>query len=230
MEEISQVLREDLNFLESESLLTEINLLSNTNNAKNYMAANIYAKEYAIYGFNEEMLITDIQTSLKNLNKIVEYIGQKEIDVFVDDLLFREFVEDIKFQEDILLVQASNTIVQPHPRPDSLITAGKKKEWKRDSSIAKESLLNSDYKCEIDNTHVTFISLVTNQNYVEAHHLIPINRQDDFEYSIDVPGNIISLCPNCHREVHHAITKNKKEIITSLYHKRSPLLEDFGLL
>lgn len=34
MEEISQVLREDLNFLESESLLTEINLLSNTNNAK----------------------------------------------------------------------------------------------------------------------------------------------------------------------------------------------------
>ena len=36
---------------------------------------------------------------------------------------------------------------------------------------------------------------------MEAHHLIPMEFQDDFEHSIDVPENIISLCPTDMPEV-----------------------------
>ena len=34
-----------------------------------------------------------------------------------------------------------------------------------------------------------------------------------FEYSLDVTGNIISLCPNCHRLFHHAKTEEKNKVI-----------------
>ncbi|WP_414630863.1 HNH endonuclease [Alteromonas australica] len=59
---------------------------------------------------------------------------------------------------------------------------------------------------------------------MEAHHLIPMEFQDDFEHSIDVPENIISLCPTCHRLFHHASDCEKKEIIEKFFDKRSAAL------
>lgn len=83
--------------------------------------------------------------------------------------------------------------------------------------------------CEVDINHLTFLSPITRRNFVEAHHLIPISSQEKFEYSLDVPGNIISLCPNCHREIHHGKIFNKKEMIQLLYNKRNESLKLFGI-
>ncbi|MCE0554185.1 restriction endonuclease [Bacillus thuringiensis] len=35
--------------------------------------------------------------------------------------------------------------------------------------------------------------------------------QHDFENSLDVVGNIVSICPNCHRLIHYGRDKDKKK-------------------
>jgi 5-methylcytosine-specific restriction protein A len=64
---------------------------------------------------------------------------------------------------------------------------------------------------------------------MEAHHLIPMSIQKDFTNSLDVPGNIISVCPNCHRKLHYACLEDKEGMINILYEKRKKGLERFGI-
>ena len=58
---------------------------------------------------------------------------------------------------------------------------------------------------------------------MEAHHLIPMSKQNLFEYSIDIEENIVSLCSHCHNEIHYG--ENAKELIKKLYYKRKDLLQ-----
>jgi 5-methylcytosine-specific restriction protein A len=44
---------------------------------------------------------------------------------------------------------------------------------------------------------------------MKAHHMIPMEYQDYFTYSIDVPENVISLCPNCHRKAYLSVMEEK---------------------
>ena len=62
---------------------------------------------------------------------------------------------------------------------------------------------------------------------MEAHHLIPLRMQHDFENSLDVVGNIVSICPNCHRLIHYGRDKDKKSFRTSL--NKEKLLKKFGI-
>ncbi|WP_447212985.1 HNH endonuclease [Bacillus cereus] len=77
--------------------------------------------------------------------------------------------------------------------------------------------------------HLTFVSAVTGSNFVEAHHLIPMSLQSKFRWSLDVLGNIVSLCPNCHRMIHHANKADKHLLIEKLYSLRKQALIDFGI-
>ena len=82
--------------------------------------------------------------------------------------------------------------------------------WPR-SEKAKQAIKQAEFKCEIDDTHETFVSEASRKNYMEAHHLIPLRMQHDFENSLDVVGNIVSICPNCHRLIHYGRDKDKKK-------------------
>lgn len=103
--------------------------------------------------------------------------------------------------------------------------------FKRNSKLSKTVLFKSDYKCEACNVK-TFKSKSGMPNYVEAHHLIPINQQynDIFkmEYkmykSLDIECNIVSLCPNCHAKFHYGDSDEVKEIIKLLYYNREEKL------
>lgn len=83
--------------------------------------------------------------------------------------------------------------------------------WPRDPKKAKQAIKQAEFKCEIDDTHETFVSEASRKNYMEAHHLIPLRMQHDFENSLDVVGNIVSICPNCHRLIHYGRDKDKKK-------------------
>jgi 5-methylcytosine-specific restriction protein A len=61
---------------------------------------------------------------------------------------------------------------------------------------------------------------------METHHLIPLKVQDDFMYSLDVPANIISLYPNCHREVHLG---NPNKILELLLENHKDELEKYSI-
>lgn len=99
----------------------------------------------------------------------------------------------------------------------------------RDLQAAAYAKEQAGYKCEFDKEHKTFISDISNEQYVEAHHLIPMKYQDQYEYSLDIPENIIALCPNCHRAIHHGVKDCKREIICTLFDKRKKLLENNGI-
>jgi len=99
---------------------------------------------------------------------------------------------------------------------------------KRSDKQKERAKRNSSYKCEYDPDHETFLN-EKGDNFIECHHLIPLSNQDDFDYSIDVFANIVCLCPLCHRIIHHAAMKTKKNLIKKLYEKRKEFLRDAGV-
>jgi 5-methylcytosine-specific restriction protein A len=92
--------------------------------------------------------------------------------------------------------------------------------YRRDVNVAAEALRLADFKCEIDSEHFTFISSAKDKPYVEAHHLIPFGNQDYFKVSLDVTANVVALCPNCHRRLHHGQKADKAKEIATLFAKR----------
>ena len=100
---------------------------------------------------------------------------------------------------------------------------------KRSSIIKNQVIMSSGYKCEINENHKTFTSDSTRHPYMEGHHGIPISKQYKFNYSLDVYANIISLCPICHRLLHHGICDEKTEVLKMIYYLRSDRLCRSGL-
>lgn len=87
----------------------------------------------------------------------------------------------------------------------------------------------SEWKCCYDSDHETFISENEHKNFVEGHHLIPMQHQCDFEYTIDFADNIIPLCPNCHRRIHFAIKQDRNRMLEKFYFERIDDIKVHGI-
>lgn len=101
--------------------------------------------------------------------------------------------------------------------------------YQRSSIIKNQTLKAANYECECNHEHRTFTSKSNMKQYMEGHHLIPIKFQDDFQYSLDVYANVVSLCPICHRLLHYGIESEKKEVLVSLYNAREHRLYESGI-
>ena len=64
--------------------------------------------------------------------------------------------------------------------------------------------------------------------YTEPHHLIPMKAQKDFEVSLDVENNIVSLCSHCHNLIHYG--KDVETVLHKLYEEREALLCEAGIV
>ncbi|MDM5326840.1 HNH endonuclease [Neobacillus sp. CF12] len=105
-----------------------------------------------------------------------------------------------------------------------------KSSFTRDASIAVEAIIVADFKCEVDSFHRSFTSRKYGRQYVEAHHLVPMKYQERFsEASLDVHANIVALCPNCHRLLHHGIEKEYNIFLRTLLESRKPRLARCGI-
>ena len=62
---------------------------------------------------------------------------------------------------------------------------------------------------------------------MEPHHLIPMSFSDRFENSLDNEANIVSLCSNCHNEIHYG--KDAYKLIEKLYNQRKNVLSQAGI-
>lgn len=114
---------------------------------------------------------------------------------------------------------------QPKPVRGNIIYSGSK--IVRDPNVAANALCNADYKCEVCATHETFIRKSNGKPYTEPHHLIPMEFQKDFNVSLDVENNIVSLCSNCHNMLHYGA--DIENILRLLYEKRKDLLKIIGV-
>jgi 5-methylcytosine-specific restriction protein A len=59
--------------------------------------------------------------------------------------------------------------------------------------------------------------------YTEPHHIVPMSKQDYFENSLDVEENIISLCCNCHKQIH--LGKGFEDMLRKIYAERKDVLK-----
>ncbi|HFC9836551.1 TPA: HNH endonuclease, partial [Klebsiella pneumoniae] len=90
--------------------------------------------------------------------------------------------------------------------------------YPRSKSVSKNALNKADYKCEINCDHPTFRRRNSPLNYTEPHHIVPMSKQDYFENSLDVEENIISLCCNCHKQIH--LGKGFEDMLRKIYAER----------
>ena len=99
---------------------------------------------------------------------------------------------------------------------------------KRDINMAAAALTRADYKCEVDSKHKTFTS-IANKPYTEAFHLVPLNKWYCYNTSLDVPENIVSLCPNCYKKILFGNYDEKYNVLIDLWEKREKVLEKAGI-
>ncbi|MCX3149315.1 HNH endonuclease, partial [Citrobacter freundii] len=59
------------------------------------------------------------------------------------------------------------------------------------------------------------------------HHIVPMSRQDAFDTSLDVEENIISLCCNCHKQIH--LGQGYEDMLKEIYTARKRLLKKVGI-
>ncbi len=99
----------------------------------------------------------------------------------------------------------------------------------RSSIIKLQSIESAGYRCEFDDTHITFTAKSTGHPYMEGHHAVPMKYQDKFEHSLDVYANVVCLCPICHRLLHYGVDSEKQKVVNKIYHDRADRLASSGI-
>ena len=133
------------------------------------------------------------------------------------------------------LVQANNTfdVAQTfeytgEAKPKKHATEVKNSvSYPRSKGVSKNALNKAGYRCEVDGEHPTFRRRNSPLNYTEPHHIVPMSRQDDFNTSLDVEENIISLCCNCHKQIH--LGQGYEEMLEKIYNERKELLKQVAI-
>lgn len=140
----------------------------------------------------------------------------------------------LKYKENEMIMQdikkensSSNKIIYKPKKKTNTKTKQTLKQTSRDTLVKKRALEKANYKCELNPNHQTFINKSNGKPYVLGHHLIPLEFEYLFPYSLDIEANIVSLCSLCHDEIHHGI--NYKELIDKLYKQRKDDLKKCGI-
>ena len=104
----------------------------------------------------------------------------------------------------------------------------------RNPQLVKSAIIASDYQCEANSEHITFLNR-HGKPYMEGHHLIPCTVKnakeiwEKFGKNIDCTENIVSLCPTCHRAIHMGNRDEKRRVLAKIISKRLPILNRIGI-
>jgi 5-methylcytosine-specific restriction protein A len=102
--------------------------------------------------------------------------------------------------------------------------------YQRDPTVAASALRAAQHRCEASCRTEPFVANATGLPYVEAHHLVPLSKQDCFlAISLDVPANVVALCATCHAKIHLAIKAVREPLIATLHAKRAERLRTCGI-
>ena len=99
----------------------------------------------------------------------------------------------------------------------------------RSSIIKLQSIESAGYRCEFDDSHVTFTAKSTGHPYMEGHHAVSMKYQDKFDHSLDVYANVVCLCPICHRLLHYGVETEKNTVLDKIYYGRADRLDASGI-
>ena len=156
----------------------------------------------------------------------IKELGLLEIDD--RDLILEDISNERRYQESVHEVKPIQIPEGKLPRPKPR-EYGNRKGYISNPRISRNALEVADFRCELDQSHTTFINKKSKKQYMEAHHLIPMSKQDAFECDIDVPQNILSLCPNCHKKIHLSEDIAKRDILKKAYDMKRHQLPERGI-
>lgn len=144
--------------------------------------------------------------------------------------------EDIKM--DILVNDDINSLINENNitnfeykcKPQKIIETtikNNKKLLLRDKGKALNALVKANFQCEANCGNKLFKRKNSDKDYTEVHHLIPTKYYKNFEFSLDIEENLVSLCSHCHNLLHYG--NDPSVILKKLYDKRKKLLELCGI-
>ena len=203
-----------------------IDLKANGELPRGYELGNIYSKYFDLeVGFTEKEF-------LQTLNEFVFIYKQLKALIGSNILAITGVIEE-DYQDTLQAGELSNKLLLP----DGPVALGAKKEsaktnsnrWSRSADIAHEAIVSANNECFFNKNHTTFTSRRSTKPFMEAHHLIAMEYQDRFEFSLDVPENILCICPNCHRQIHHGTEKEVKPLLDLAFQDRNKALRTRGL-
>lgn len=192
---------------------------SNFENTVNEIV-EIYASEYDI---NKELVLHFVNEN-KNIFEpiLMNVYGIEDVEDTEEEAYFDAVTID---------VDINDVVDRPEPRIDDTTIVGKKQLKSIFAMRKKIAREKSGYKCELETYKGCryFTSKTTKHNYVEVHHFVPREFRNNFENSVDVLANYITLCPHCHRMIHLATDRERVDIIRFIYSQRKERLKKCGL-
>ena len=183
----------------------------------------LFNEEQAVY-FLENILELQKNKELKELiTMLLEDISDEKNSEYNQ-------IEKNKIEE-LLDVDKNRKIEWSGEKEEIKTTSTKKsgsQKLKRNLKTAANALVRADFLCEYNKNDPTFIRK-NGKWYTEPHHLIPVSKYRDFEYSVDVMENIVPSCSNCHNLLHYGRFTDKEPILEKLYKDRKEALKKVGL-
>ncbi|MFJ9452373.1 MrcB family domain-containing protein [Herbaspirillum sp. NPDC101397] len=195
-----------------------------------YEFGSIWAKEYFV---DELPSQTELESDVLILMQAYKTLWTKFPHSLVDantEISNDEFVKAVEIT--VKTVPKAPATQGPQPPPPKLKSSGRE-VFSRSANVSARAISMSDGVCALSGgpgTHASFLWKKTGMTYVEAHHLIPFSKQDQFPHSLDVEENIVALCANCHRLLHHARSDEKNEPLRRLWQLRKDDLAARGLV
>lgn len=157
--------------------------------------------------------LNKLDNQFKNLNKFIEYVNS----FIIKQGLFIGPVDNDIIECDDALDDFNNL----YRKPEKGIDNNGRKRFKTNKNIRDFVIEKSNYLCDCNDEKHFYFESVDFNNYVEGHHIIPMNRQQEYYYdyqiNLDVPNNIVPLCPNCHSQIHFGSRQARLKIISELY-------------
>lgn len=220
--------------------VTTINLNTRGKYGNGYESAHIIGKYYSAENLpSDSVLIKDLEEMLQIYNDLAAHMRNRtfkalneELLLDIDDLYIEDHDEEEYQQlsnEYEVLLETKNYKSVPREKKKAVLKSNAKEYYPRDAKQSAIALDLANYECEYDPTLKTFTNRITNKNFVEAHHLIPISFHEFFDFDIDVPENIVALNPTTHRQIHHGIDKDKADILEKLFNQRKSKLHSVNL-
>lgn len=191
----------------------------------------IQIRKYNVYMFRRQRFYKGTYPDLDK--ELIDYL-----DTFLNG---GPLDDDFDFQEEIqnttITYKTGNQSDASQEKP-TYSNSSKGKVVNKSQRVSKLSLMNAQFECAYDNTHLTFLT-AKGYPYMEGHHLIPCTASNADRYwrlkkrNIDCVENVICLCPTCHRKIHFGSKPEQEQIIRSLYYKQEQSLKkvklDIGL-
>lgn len=203
---------------------------------RKYAPFNILGRGNTGYLFmaNKEMFeyivrsTAEIQETFDEKRKVLQLLEDfeiKKLNLIADEELNEELSEEFNnINNDVLKNFSYSGKVKEKTDP---VLINNVVIQRRDKKTAFNALAYARFLCEVDSEHPTFIRKNRNVNYTEPHHLVPLAFSDKFDVSLDVEENILSLCSNCHNQLHYG--KDYEKLLEKLYNKRKSHLELVGI-